>query len=981
MTSLCSTFCVRFFSDAEQTPELGMEGHTRHAEEDCTGPSCMAPHDSMSSFMEDGRAYGEALLQVATKQNLVTYFAEDNRSLAGERSVQVASEETPIIALASTQAKQPTGNVVITVTEAKCGQSIFAPDGACPTKCPFFAQENAKNKACYFQCLTAAQCGTLNPKEDIADRDSLICRKCQVVGCDVCAKGKGDFCAQCDEGYSLNADGSCSSDYWKIWLMVFSFAGVVAVFLACWLLHLLLAPVTNAKGLSEGLAYRSSLKLRQKQGEAGAESTNEPPSLWPIGTNLHDVQVAGAGLTLHMNFQAAVIVWGCVLIAIWVIFAYFTSPDMLTLGLYPADTPQQLCSVTLRGKEVQSRLMSTKVLFLVLMYIAAWMFNFAFALYQRRKFLLLDDETSMNDFAATLEGLPRLTGDRPVEEELRKFLEDSIGEKVVGVSVCWDYKPVEDDVQDAIEREVEMREGEPSLPDQATIDEQKGIASKLFGWVDSLFGFSGKVPEEISTSQEKANVEELILGMSTTDVAFVVFESEASRDYAVTITGDGTTLFEGCPITLSHDEPIEPDTVRWSNFQVSHGEFCFKTCIGMVVIAIALLVWCFGFYFPFAYYQASFAKQGREPPFVAGFIFSMLVVMGNQIMYFLAREVAERVGFRYNDHLESFYIAIYTVACTLNLVVDMGMEYFLAYEAAVAAGAHTADGQLLEDLNGYQDIFESYVMQKALGIRLFAYCFPSTFFVPFVMEPIFAIFFPFHICRLLLRSHPECRGREAEKSMDFFAPMDMGRYGDLLLNVMLSMLIIFFPPGTFLKMMLALVVSHIFIYVYDQYRILRSVPAFDYSSDYIDRLVQILMGFPTAFLAAGIVFKGSCLEETGVCLKRHVLVGFMAGAFVVTVLLQILMVKCIVPLFDKKDHKQSEEKYADVAATVASTWFTENPVHCLRSKYYYKHDPPLMYNTRGKEYLMAPNPKIGAHFEQKRRIDDGEYEESDRVDA
>jgi len=352
----------------------------------------------------------------------------------------------------------------------------------------------------------------------------------------------------------------------------------------------------------------------------------------------------------------------------------------------------------------------------------------------------------------------------------------------------------------------------------------------------------------------------------------------------------------------------------------------------------------------------------------------MLVVMGNQIMYFLAREVAERVGFRFNDHLESFYIALYTLACTLNLVVDMAMEYFLAYEAAVASGAHTADGQLLEDLVGYQDIFESYVMQKALGVRLFAYCFPSTFLIPFVMEPIFAIFFPFHICKLLLRTHPECRGREAEKSMDFFAPMDMGRYGDLLLNVMLAALIVFFPPGTFLKMMLALVVSHIFIYFYDQYRILRSVPAFDYSSDYIDRLVQILMGIPTAFLAAGIVFKGSCLKETGICLKRYPLLALVVLAFVVTILLQIVMVKAIVPLFDKTNHKVSEETYAEVAATTSSTWFTENPIHCLRSKYYYKHNPPCIFNSPGKEYHMKPNPEIGVHFEQNDRIDAKEYD-------
>jgi hypothetical protein len=431
----------------------------------------LALPDFSSTVVEDERAYGRALLQVSSRQNLVSFSAEDDHSHNDARSMANASEE--MLSSVSAFGSAPTGPVVITVTEATCGKSIFAPDGTCPAKCPYFAQEDAKDKACYFQCVAAKDCGKLNPTEDIADDDLFICRKCQVVGCDACAKGKGDVCAKCDEGYTMNDDGTCSSDYWRIWSMLFAFAGVVGIFLCCWLLYLQLSTVTNQDGLNEGLAHRSSLKLRVPKSHAaavGVEDSGTERPLWPVGTNLHSMQVAGAGLTLHMNFQGALIVWGCALIAIWVLFTLCTSPDMLTLGLYPAETPQQLCSVTLRGKEVQSRVMSTKVVFLILMYLCAWIFNFAFALYQRRQFLLLDDDTSMNDFAAILEGLPRFTGDRPVEEQLKKFMEESTGEKIVGVSVCWDYKQVEDDVQEAIDKEVETRDGEPKLPDQAKLD-------------------------------------------------------------------------------------------------------------------------------------------------------------------------------------------------------------------------------------------------------------------------------------------------------------------------------------------------------------------------------------------------------------------------------------------------------------------------------------------------------------------------------
>jgi hypothetical protein len=925
-------------------------------------------------------ALGDALLQIASRSQVVGMPSLSDRSdvNTSEKKIMVSEAEEG-------QLGPPTGAVAITVQSLKCGQSIYAPDGACPAECPLWAQEGGRDRVCYFRCVAANQCGKLDPKEDIPDEDLGICRKCQVVGCEKCAKGQGDRCGQCDEGYKLNEDGSCTSEYFAVWGTIFTFAGIIGCFLICWLAHLQLAPVVNREGLKEGLAYRSSLKLRCPKSVAalvGADTTRCARPLWPVSTNLHAVKIAGAGLTLHMNFQLFVILWGCFLVVTWVIFTYFTSPDMLVLGLYPADTPQQLCSVTLRGKEVQHRLMSTKVIFMIIMLVSSMFFNFAYAVYQRRKFQKLDDGTSMMDFVAICKGLPELPGDQLVENQLKQFMEEATGEKVIGVSVCWNYKEYTDLVQEALDREVDKVDDKPALPSQAELDARRSTAQKVFGWVDALFGFTGKLPApEVPSDEHATTVEDMLKSISSTDTAFIVFDTEAARDKAEQIFAEaGGVTFQDKTVTLTI-EPCEPDTVLWGNFKVTQGEFLLKSIVGFLVILVALVVWACGFYLPFAVYQASFAKQGQEPPFVAGFVFSMLVVAGNQMMYFLCGTVAERVGFIFKDKQEAFYITFYTVACTLNLAVDMAMEFFLAYEAARAAGAHTADGQLLEDLQGYQLIFESYVMQKALGTRLFAYCFPATFFVPFLMEPVFAIFFPYHICKLLVRTHPEVRGREAEKSMNFFAPMDMARYGDLLLNMMLSVLIVFFPPGTFLKMMLALVVSHVYVYIYDQYRILRSVPSFDFASDFVDRLVQILMAAPSAFLAAGIVFKGSCLDGTGICVKGYALAVFMAMAAVVVVLFQVLVVKLVVPLFDRdaRDHQLSEETYAKVAAQHPSTWFSENPVHCLRSTHIYKHGVPIPFNTPGKEHLMKSNSDLGVHFESSDRIDAHEYEDNENL--
>jgi hypothetical protein len=55
--------------------------------------------------------------------------------------------------------------------------------------------------------------------------------------------------------------------------------------------------------------------------------------------------------------------------------------------------------------------------------------------------------------------------------------------------------------------------------------------------------------------------------------------------------------------------------------------------------------------------------------------------------------------------------------------------------------------------------------------------------------------------------------------------------------------------------------------------------------------------------------------------------------------------------------------YADCAKNAAINWFTANPVHCLRSKYIFKHDPPAIAAIYGKEHLVKANPQIGVYFD------------------
>jgi hypothetical protein len=111
------------------------------------------------------------------------------------------------------------------------------------------------------------------------------------------------------------------------------------------------------------------------------------------------------------------------------------------------------------------------------------------------------------------------------------------------------------------------------------------------------------------------------------------------------------------------------------------------------------------------------------------------------------------------------------------------------------------------------------------------------------------------------------------------------------------------------------------------------------------------------------------------CLEGYNLMLAMATAAILNLVMHIILMRAVVPMFDKEDHQVSETPYSEAAATLASTWFTENPVHCLRSKYVYKHDPPCLFNTKGKEYLMKQNKDAGCYFESSNRIGADEYDD------
>jgi hypothetical protein len=107
----------------------------------------------------------------------------------------------------------------------------------------------------------------------------------------------------------------------------------------------------------------------------------------------------------------------------------------------------------------------------------------------------------------------------------------------------------------------------------------------------------------------------------------------------------------------------------------------------------ALSVWFFIFYVPYAVSLYNFNyDNGAQLPSYYGLIFTMVVVGGNATMYIVCDMIAENIQFLYKDTKQVVYVLMYLAACTINVLLDMGVTYVTALKIMVGLiSAHIMD--------------------------------------------------------------------------------------------------------------------------------------------------------------------------------------------------------------------------------------------------------------------------------------------------
>jgi len=540
------------------------------------------------------------------------------------------------------------------------------------------------------------------------------------------------------------------------------------------------------------------------------------------------------------------------------------------------------------------------------------------------------------------------------------------GSNVVSVSVAWDHLEHQETIVKFLEND--MVERDPHLRSAPVMDisppEMNAIRTQFFNFeVSNLCGLG-----EEEEGPKDTEMRELCEQMQTSPCAFVVFESEKGRDDALErIEQTGGLEFRGSKLQFS-EQLSEPDTVEWHNYGHSTpAEKIRRLFIGFGCIFVALVFWSVCFYAPYAWSVMTFNyDNGQQPGAMYSISFSMVVVVGNQIMYETCARVSDFIGFRFSDTKAVCYMVLFCVSCLYNVLVDMVTTYYIAEQVMEELGFRTYFGKKLSEIDTFTEKFETYAMQRSLAENTYRYAFPATYLIPFILEPVVTIYVPLVMGRALVGSHPEVRGRDAEEWVAAI-PMDMGRYADVVLNMLLGVIIFYFPGGWTHSLFFGLAVSHAWIYILDHCRLLRSVPSITVATMEVDWWAQAMMAPVTGIILSCMVFKANC-QDYGYCIQGMPLVGTCAAAFWTHTIVHFLLLCYVVPLLGKPKPEEDPCKdvtFKDVAAVMPCSWFTTNPVHCLRSQIIYKHNPPCRFWFSGKEHMLEVNDKIGCFFTDK----------------
>jgi len=401
--------------------------------------------------------------------------------------------------------------------------------------------------------------------------------------------------------------------------------------------------------------------------------------------------------------------------------------------------------------------------------------------------------------------------------------------------------------------------------------------------------------------------------------------------------------------------------VLWDSFATTDAERCWLVFIGVIQILLVVGVWTLCFWGPYTLYILSWGgvagmSQGDAS---VGMVVGLLITVGNQIVYAACGAISENAKFTCRDMRDTYYTALYTGAVFLNTILDIWLVSIMAFGWQRDAAADP------------DAVVRNPSLQHAIFDQLIIYLWPCTLLLPFLLEPIVLNVAPYFLAKWLVRSRPACSKMDAEECL-VSPPFDLNRYGDNLINVFMVVMFFLLTGVSIWWIFFVLTISLWAVYVWDCYRFKRGTLRTHFATQDIDILANYLMAFPCAILASGFVFKingGQGMVEkwkpddflTGhATLWIEVGLAFLAHLALHFLVLALLVPRCLPTPVEDADSAEGPRDlipYESTAEKFCCNWFNANPVHCMRSRFIYQHDPPHVFYQPGREHLHKKNSK------------------------
>lgn len=878
------------------------------------------------------------------------------------------------------------------VPQAACGELLAKhPDGVrCPAECPYLRIE--PDHLCQFTCVPAKECSVANPLANFADPTTMQCEVCLVTACQECIDGP-TTCKECQAGFLLE-DGVCVSKDRHWWHGVYAFLAVIVALLVMYIVSLAYRPNVNPVILEGGLIFRKFSKTLEKMAHK-----NQPYSLW---LNLRRHDVAGVGVLLFFDWQFWILVWSCVIMAVFLALgiAFPTRPSAIE---YQPGDPRSFQACNFDVERQASRVADMKLAYfwaVFVLYVLSTTGSLALARFHKRMFKnVCEEELTMSDFTLMVQGLPRdpkFLGSERLEEDLKDAFEKALGSRIIGVSVCWDYRDHVDEVQVEVRAQLDRLQKEKaftmnrmkSLPEQAEDlnqkpemeEEVRTCCDTPLQCFDGALGYGGpcnrlsrqheeEVEKEVSINGGRP--EDRVLGLLRTlpcsGHAFVVFETPRECDAALARLGGKPITIGGRQVTLQRVK-AEADEVLWESFGATHLHTGVRLIIGVIVLITTIAVLDLFFYSPYVHYlRSSQTVNRRSEGGAQEFLLGSLVIVANQIIYKVCEKVAQSCNFHFKSTSMVFYVVFYTVAVLVNTIVDLHTVILIT---AGYTYKDLLDGSTDRSVLSAEVVLQNPALQRTLFEQTSTYIY-SCLILPFLCEPFVLAVLPYYLNVWLVRSRRDVTLQDAEDNLAC-PQFELSRYGDILINVMLCAVVLPFTYRDLWQLFLGLVVSQVIIYAWDHYRLLRVSTSSHFKSSIMDQCALYLTALPCAVMAACLVCRifGSrdelkfAQEHWGIKIPGHNWFWTSAAiGMLVHLCFHLLALKCIQGGSRDEDNSLNGQPYSVVAEEIPCSFFNTNPVHCLRSKFIYEHTPHCIPFVAGKDYLLEPNHDIGCYYE------------------